>query len=138
MIIIKCFLICILQIIHNEPITYDNYSSSLSVIEQGICSNKETHIFFCLAIDVALNNNIEGSEWIGELMDDVIIANPKAFICEYSKLSSARRKVVNQYLESMSEDADLQSLYNRIKQVKTLRFLSKQRIKNSIKKQIVE
>ena len=116
----------------NKPINYKTDERVLFLIENGSYTRHNIRSFMCLAVEVNVTNNVEGSEWICELIDKIMIKRPYVFIREYNNLSEKEKEILDDCIGSMSEDAKPQLAYQKIKHTRTVYSQSKERILNMI------
>lgn len=118
---------------NQQDISYQRDGYLLNQIAEGGISDADVKRFLQLCLDIEKTINIEGSEYVSEVIDEVIISNTESFIREYGKLTKEEKKVIDDYIVSMREDADIPSIMSIVRKTKTLHFRSKNRILNSIK-----
>lgn len=118
---------------NQQDISYQRDGYLLNQIAEGGISDADVKRFLQLCLDIEKTINIEGSEYVSEVIDEVIISNTESFIREYGKLTKEEKKVIDDYIVSMREDADIPSIMSIVRKIKTLHFRSKNRILNSIK-----
>lgn len=114
---------------NRQVFTYNDVVDTLIRVSEGTVSPNDVHVIVLGSSEIYYTNNVEGMEFLSEVIDKVIIEYPSLFIREYSKLNKKEKIALDIIISGMSEDSNIQEARSQIEKVKTIHIFSKRKIK---------